>query len=138
MATVLSTAPKLGDILIWELAPEYNRESITLTNDEASEIDLDYGHPLIESGGTWTPAVQGEENAVDGLLAEEVKALAASATKEVKILKRGPAVINIDKVPDNDVADAAFNKTTLQTRLEALSPPFVVRSEPTVVSTQTT
>jgi hypothetical protein len=138
MGTPLTLDKRLGDFLIHEESQEYCRESITLTNDESAAGSFEIGFPLLESGGTWTPARTAEHASVDGVLLENVDNLAAAGTKVVAVLRRGPAVINQNKLPAADYADAAFVAAELVARLAALSPPIIAKSEPTKTSTQTT
>lgn len=136
MATPLTSPVVLGDVVTHIESPQVCYESITLTNNTGAELNVYPGYPLNESGGVWDPTLATEEGSIDGLLAEKVEGLAAAGTRVVQILKRGPAVVNVDSLPATDVADDAFNEASIVTRLAALD--IIAREEPDVQETQDT
>jgi hypothetical protein len=138
MTTTLTKPRTEGDVVIRNFDPEYCYDSVTITNNSGAERDFVPGTPFNESGGTWDPTQDTEEASIDGILVEHVKGLANNGTKVVRMLVRGPAVLNRDALPTVDYTNTAFNLATVATRLLALSPPIICRREPTKVSQQTT
>lgn len=130
----------IGDVVksVWH--PGYNYVSGLYENHLGAAIDLDdpVGMPVKLVGGKWRSVVAGDEANVGGLLVyDKPLQLAAGATHADKflVLRRGPALVNRDKIRTTDAAGAALNVTTVMTALNALL--IIEQIEPTQTSTQT-
>lgn len=135
---------RLGDLLVFELHPGYQRESAYIKNASGSAVDITdpLGYPLKTDGaGGYELAFSGDEGSVIGLvLYEKEMSIAAGARMPVPIpvLTRGPAILNYSAgLPTLDAAGAAFTISTIIATLKALSPPMISLAEPTIQSTQT-
>lgn len=124
----------LTDLLRYEVNPDFTRDAVTLRNGTASPVTLTdpVGYPLKYVSGKYLLAVAGDEGTVDALLlaTEDFEAVGATtdfAGKQVALV-RGPAIISKAGLPTVDVANAAFNLTTLIATLAALG--IQVHTEP--------
>lgn len=139
---VLTKRKVLGDVLKYLLSSFFCLESATVKNTSGSTVTVTepVGYPVKLTGSQLCLAVAGDEANVVGLILtqssfEELANNAITAGPH-SILKRGPAVVDLDQLPTLDCEGAAFNVTTLATRLLTLD--IVCRSEPETVSEQTT
>jgi len=135
---------RLGDLLIFELHPGYQRVSAVVKNGSGSAVDITdpVGYPVKTDGaGGYALAFAGDEAGVLGLLLwmhELSIAAGVATTYQVPILVRGPAILDYTGgIPALDAAGAAFTISTILTTLKALSPPMVPLAEPTISVTQT-
>lgn len=141
----------IGDLLRFEVQPEYCREAVTVqfTNadtENAVTIELadPMGYPLkFVSGTTYELALAADANTVDALLLADYMPdleVAAEGTEaypgKYTVLVRGPADIRKSALPTEDVLGDAITTATLVTQLKTLS--ILCRDEPTVTSTQST
>ena len=141
----VQTQPRrIGDLVIFELHPGYDRVSATVKNGSGSAVDIldPVGYPLKSDGsGGYALAFAGDEASVIGLLLwmHEVNPAAGVYTPQpLPILTRGPVLIDATMgIPVNDAAGSAFNVATIISTLKALSPPIIAINEPAIVQTQT-
>ena len=135
---------RLGDLLIAEFHPSYNRASAYVYNGSGSAVDIldSLGYPVKSDGsGGYALAFSGDEGSVLGLILfqHEIKLAGTTrATFLVPILVRGPAIIDYSGgIPLLDAAGGSFNITTINTTLKALSAPILPFAEPSISVTQT-
>lgn len=87
----------LQDLVLWELETRYNRRKVVLTGVAAAgSVEYPIGRILkLGAGGEGTAlgVVAGNTAVARYILAERVVLLNA-ATAEVKVIKRGPCIIN--------------------------------------------
>lgn len=132
-----------GDILIFELTPEYNRVSAKVKNGGAAAVDIldPMGFPVKSDGaGGYAIAYAGDEASVIGLIIFNKELAIVNAQYSlfaVPIIVRGPAVFDASNLPLLDAAAApgTFNQATLQSTLKALN--IIPLVEPAIVATQT-
>lgn len=137
-------ARRIGDLLIWEPHPGYTSVSALIKNLGGTNADITdpLGYPLKTDGsGGYALAYSGDESSIIGLLLFMHELVIAASTGvsafPVRVLVRGPVLIDPVNIAVNDVAGSAFNNTTIQTTLKALSPPMIMLTEPAIVATQT-
>lgn len=135
---------RLGDLLIYEMHPGYQRVSATVKNGSGSAVDITdpIGYPVKSDGsGGYSLAFAGDEASVIGLIlfGNELSIAAGVYTSfQVGILVRGPAIVDYTGgLPTADAAGSNFTISTIVTTLKALSPPIMPYAEPTIVATQT-
>lgn len=135
---------RIGDLLIYELHPGYQRVSALVKNGSGSAVDIidPVGYPVKSDGsGGYALAFAGDEGSILGLLLwmHEISIAAGVYTVQpLPILVRGPAVLDYTAgLPATDAAGASFTISTILTTLKALSPPMVPLAEPTISATQT-
>lgn len=137
------------DILMWYANREYCLTAATVKNVSGSTITVTdlIGMPVKNNAGTWefilTAASADAEGIIVGTNGDRgVTALAtATATTDKYIIAyRGPIILNKSKIAVNDMADAAYSASAIETALAALSPPILLVTEPlaAVTSTQET
>lgn len=145
--TVLTERKRSYDFLkeYLDSQPNYNFEAATIKNVSGAAISagaLYPGLPLLYNTDHWETVAAGSVSGADGFFCDDKcsEALAnnATSTKKYKILKRGPATVNLDAVGNDLDADAAYNKTTVLGVLEAMSPPVLQYRDPATTETQTT
>lgn len=110
----------LGDLLKWIAHPGYCLVAGTFKN--AGAVSVDYsgmlGMPVKLSGGFYVPVLATDEDNAEGLLVvTEDFTLAASGTKKVSVLVRGPAIVHEQALPVNDVDGDALTWATIKTAL---------------------
>lgn len=125
---ILDHSTVLGDILIFEAHDEYSRESVVVTNPEANANTFGIGYPLAAG----VPLLNAAIGTMDGILLERFIA-GASEAKKCAVLRRGPAVVNVTRLPTADYNGTTFTLATIKTQLLAMDPPVVWRAEPTGV-----
>lgn len=143
--TVFDSVQRVHDFIKAEWEQRYSRVKGTIKNSTGADFDVDAikpGTPLSKiSEGVWETVDSGGESGIDGFYADSRKfpalANAATSTKKYSILVSGPALINLDKVP-NDPSGDAYVTADLKTRIEALSPPIRFLLEPATTEEQTT
>jgi hypothetical protein len=144
MATPLSKGRTQGDIFRHVHHPSYCLVSAKLVNPDATARAAQslLGQPVKASGANYVLVKSTDEAAAIGLVfSEGLIALGASevTAKKYAILRRGPAVIDRDSLPANDVAGTAFDTVAeLVTAYAALSPPIIPVDQPDTYSEQTT
>lgn len=134
---------RIGDVIIFELTPEYNRVSALVKNGGAAAVDIlnPMGFPVKSDGaGGYAIAYAGDEASVIGMIVfmkELAIGIGVYSAFTVPILVRGPAVIDISSVPTQDAAASpgTFNLTTLATTYKGLN--IIPYTEPSIVATQT-
>lgn len=140
-------AAVLGDLFI-EGSLTFATDTAKVRNNTGSEVELNQenvlGMPVIagtDAGAEYNLAVAGQEASVTGIILDvepdgETIAATTNGTKKYQVINRGAGVIlNQDKLAVNDIAGAAFNQTTLRTRLVALG--FKLKHEPLATETLT-
>ncbi|HOM61919.1 MAG TPA: head decoration protein [Anaerohalosphaeraceae bacterium] len=112
----------VGEVVKFELPLNYNRESITLKQNQNATADLEIGTVLKYASG-WEPVVSGSESSAAAILLEKVSKESLAAVGGVKALAlvRGPAIVDKDNLSVKVVAVVAA--------LEALG--IICRAEPT-------
>ncbi len=112
----------VGEVVKFELPLNYNRESITLKQNQIATADLEIGTVLKYASG-WEPVVSGSESSAAAILLEKVSKESLAAVGGVKALAlvRGPAIVDKDNLSVKVVAVVAA--------LEALG--IICRAEPT-------
>lgn len=137
---IFTDRSNVGDFLKNEYDERYNRVAGTIKNVAGNTIAANSmipGQPLTLNATQWETAVAGGEAAVDGFLVDsrghEELADDAITEKEYSILVRGPALVNPDAMPAQDLVTSpgTFNKTTLITTLASLG--IMVLREPATV-----
>jgi hypothetical protein len=142
----------LGDLIRAEFHRAYNYVEAPLVNPNSTSAgDLNgfnpLGQPVKASGNNYVFVLATDEASTIGLVADQrLLNLLHSATSGERylILRRGPAVIDYDAIPANDVAagggsaGTAFTVATIVTALAALSPPIIAVRELTPTKEQTT
>ncbi len=124
-----------GDFIVSEYDAAYCREKVEIDVAGLSleaNVLLPAGTPFNGNNVEGAAGISG----CDGLLIQPVTLMPGMATIKCAVLRRGPAVINIDALPDEDIAGSTINKTTWRTAIEALG--IVCRTEPEVQEEQTT
>ena len=116
---VLSQPPSLGDLLKYELNPNYTRESVTLLAGTKYPLGAVLGEVTASGKYTLSPATgtDGSETAAAVLL-EAVDASAADATGLV--LVRGPAILSKAQLTVDATVDDAAKLATKHGELIAL------------------
>jgi hypothetical protein len=124
----------IGDILVWEVAAEYCRESVTLAapEDATDPTTFEVGYPVDLDG---VPLEAADIADVEGITIQRIT-VPVEETRKVGVLARGPIVINGNGLPTKDYAGASINMTNFKNALAALG--FVIRTEPTIQFTQET
>lgn len=144
--TTLTERSREYDFLKHFYHPEYCFEVGTVKNNssvDADAGDIGPGLPLLLNSTQWETVAAGSVSGMDGFFIGDgdvpCEAIAAAATsvKSYRILVRGPAIVNLDAVPVDIDAGAAYNKTTIRTAIRAFVPPIMEYREPTQTSTQT-
>lgn len=129
ITAVFNENDNVGDFLKNEYDERYTRVSGTIKNIVGNTIAANSmvpGQPLNLNAGQWELVAAGTESGIDGFLVDrrghEELANNAITAEEYSILERGPALVNPDAMPTNDLATvpAAFNVATLITRMAAL------------------
>lgn len=140
---VLHKSKPLGDVFKSVFHPAYNYEGANILNDTGADLEkVDVcAQPVKKSGADWVFVLAGDEANVEGLLhSQELLTLADNevTTKPRAAMTRGPAIVNKDGFPDNDVAGDALDKDALALALAALDVPIVSVVDPSQTTTQTT
>jgi hypothetical protein len=118
-----------SDVLVSEYDPAYCRESILLTNPDAdNEITFPVGTAVTLAG---VPVLAAAHANTRGITLEAVT-LAGGGSALVPVLARGPATVNKAGLNATDYAGDPITIANIVTQLAALSPPVIVRNEPTV------
>ncbi len=129
----------IADVVRWMVHQGFCIVSSKLVNPIASEIELNpVGQPVKVSGANHVFVQDGDEANATGLVMYDKKIIirANATTDELyPILKRGPALIDEDALPSNDINGDAFTVSTLVTAYAALN--IRVQQEPAKTSTQT-
>lgn len=137
LSGALTSGKVLGDVLKFISHPGINYESGVLTNASGSTQDVPnpIGQPVKRSSTKWVFVLAGDEANVDGLLLYQrpisgSKALlnATDFDEKVLVLVRGPALINADALPAEDVAGDALDQADLEAALLVLG--IVSQHEP--------
>lgn len=131
-----------GDLLIHVEYLGYCTRTATVRNQSGASVRINncqgIGYPVKAgtNGADFDLAFAGDEANVTGLLVkcerephDETIAATTTAPNRWMVLVHPPAILNQDKFAVNDLAAAAFNQATLQTRLKALG--YELRKEPT-------
>lgn len=138
---------RVGDLLVHIESHQYNQQTAIINNPTASEVVLDdfVGYPLVAAtdAAPYTQpahekifdlAVAGQEASVVALFlspnGETIPANTVGTRLSCVIDKPDGVVLNQNKLALLDVAGAAFNQTTLRTRLNTLG--YKLREEPTL------
>jgi len=116
----------------WSIAPKVQ----FFVNGTVTTRTLDnvVGYPVVAgtNGADFNLAVAGDEANITGLVLDgPVPETIANATNSVgvyQVLHKVPAIVNKNGIRTTDIAGAAFNVTTIETRLKALN--FEVRTIP--------
>ena len=89
----------VGEVVKFELPLNYNRESITLKQNQIATADLEIGTVLKYASG-WEPVVSGSESSAAAILLEKVSKESLAAVGGVKALAlvRGPAIVDKDNL----------------------------------------
>jgi hypothetical protein len=141
--TPLTKGRTLGDVLrnLWHNG--YCLASKKLVNPLGAAIELNpLGQPVKASGENMVFVQDGDEaNAIgivvhDGLVSLE--ASPAVSTRPYPVLVRGPALVDRDSLPTEDVNGDDFDVDALVEAYEAFNPPLVPVDQPTTVSEHTT
>jgi hypothetical protein len=143
ISQLLTRARALGDVFKWLMHPGYNLVSAKLVNPVAAAITITdpCALPVKASGANYVIVLATDEaNAIGLLYFDKPITLGISATSALlyPFLIRGPALIDKDALPANDVAvsPGAYTNATLVTALAARN--IIAQSEPTKTSQQTT
>ena len=143
ISTSLTQGRKLGDVFKWLMHPGFNLVSAKLVNPIASVITITSpaGLPVKASGANYVIVLATDEaNALGLLYWQNPITLGASAVSDLlyPFLIRGPALIDKDALPTQDVAASpgTYTNATLVTALAARN--IIAMSEPTKTSQQTT
>lgn len=144
--TTLTNRKRGSDFVKTEWEQRYTRVSGTIKNQTGVAVAqgaIKPGQPLNLNGTQWETLNVGSEAGADGFFVDDrvVPAIGIGATTDLEydILARGPALVNLDVVPDDpDGTTGAYDLSALETRLGALSPPIIVMREPTSTTVQTT
>lgn len=144
--TVFTEQPRPYDFLKEEYDQRYTRTTGTIQNKTGVTIAagaIQPATPLNLNGTQWETLNVGSESGADGFFIDHriVPSLAndAISTLEYQILVRGPALVNLDAVPDDpDGSTGPYTLADLKTRMLALVPPIVVLREPATTQEQTT
>ena len=141
--TPLTKGRTLGDVVrnLWH--PAYCMGEFFLVNPNAVAYAAQslVGQPVSISGDEATLLEPGGEANAEGILMHPgLLELGISETTDKKypVLLRGPALIDQDSLPLEDLAGVAFTVATLVTAYAALDPPIIVQRQPTTLSEQTT
>jgi hypothetical protein len=127
----------IGDLIKHEDSHIVTRDVRTLTNGTQAAISLDIGAPIIVSSATACgECAAASVNTANAILLTKVTDLAAGASIDVVLLRRGPAAIDFAALEDTDYVAAAITMATYVTAIEALG--IVVRYEPDNIERQTT
>lgn len=121
--TPLTEGQSVHDWLIREYLDVYCREVVTFRNPTAGALSFTNGMVTEVSGGKHIPVAVAANAA--GVLMENVYNLAATTDITALVLKRGPALVNEDRLIINGLVLA-----TIMTALAALSPPILAYKEP--------
>ena len=143
ISTKLTRGRVLGEIFKWIMHPGYNLVSAKLVNPVAAAMTITSpaGLPVKASGANYVVVLATDEaNALGLLYWDKPITIGASATSDLlyPFLIRGPALIDKDALPANDIAvsPAAYTIATLVTAYAARN--IISMSEPTKTSSQTT
>lgn len=138
LSGAIASGRVIGDVLKYISHPGINYESGTLTNSSGTDQDVPdpIGQPVKRSSTKWIFVLAGDEANVDGLLiyqkplsGNKVLVNGTDLDEKVLILVRGPALINADALPAEDVAGGTLDQADLETALEALG--IISQHEPT-------
>lgn len=124
-----------GDFVVSEYNAAYTREEVEVDVDAlnlTTDLVLPAGYPLDGNELEVAAGIAG----CDGLLLQPVTLTTDMVSIKLAVLRRGPAVINMDQLPLVDKAGATINRTTWATALAALG--IVVRYESDFQEEQTT
>lgn len=139
----ISKGRTMGDVVRYVLHPGYCIVSAYVVNPNAAAYAAQnlVGQPVKASGANYVFVESTDEAAVIGLfMHDKPVALGVSETTTIKypILVRGPALVDQDSLPVNDVAGVAFDTVAqLVTALAALDPPIIAVRQPVTESEQT-
>lgn len=143
--TTLTSRTRGADFVKAYWDDRYNFDAVQIKNMSGSDQvagAIQVGTPLNNNGGVWETLDDAAESSADGWVVDDrvIPALANNATTTLyyKILVRGPAVVNLDKIAPALDGDLAYDLDAMQTRMEAMNPPIVVLREGTTTTTQTT
>lgn len=124
---------------------EYCFDAVTIKNTAGVALDAGAilpGTPLLYNTDHYELVAAGSVSGMDAFFADdqpsEELAIGATSTKKYQILKRGPAIVNLDQIPADLYTGAAFNLTTVADAIAAFNPPIEVFREPETSTTQTT
>lgn len=146
MTTVFTDRIRAADLVkaLWD--ERYQMVAVTIQNKTGVATAagaIGVGSPVNLNGSQWETINVGQESTSDGLVIDNaiIPALAINGITDNKyrVLVRGPALINLDAIPDDpDGATGTYTLADLATRLAALNPPIMVLREPTKQTVQST
>jgi hypothetical protein len=119
---------RLSDVFIDVPRAEYGMTAATIKNATGAAVDFTkedlIGRPVKFVTDHWELAIPGTDEAtVDGLIYDPTEGLAlannATSTSKFVILRRGPALVDLDKIK------TGFTLATLATALAGLNPPII-------------
>lgn len=120
---------RVGDFLVWEVEERYTRVAARIQNKTAVALAAGAivpGTPLNLNSAQWETINSGSETGIDGFFvdtrAHEALAIDAITAKRYSILVRGPALINKNAIPLNDLTATpdAYVLATIVTRCATL------------------
>lgn len=143
ISTSLTKGRALGFVFKWLMHPGFNLVSAKLVNPVAAAMTITdpCGLPVKASSTNYVIVLATDEaNAIGLLYYDRPITIGSSATSDLlyPFLIRGPALIDKDALPANDIAvsPAAYTIATLVTAYAARN--IIAQIEPTKTSTQTT
>lgn len=136
--TVLSNPSRLGDLVKWETRREFCRVQVTITTGADISLAQGLGYPIIDAGdGTAALAVAATDGNTNALLLEVGPIdFVDSVAKTVTILRRGPAIVNSNKIIVTDHAAAAMTLADIVGGLASEN--ITVVAEPVEIEVQVT
>lgn len=143
MSVLEQSEVRTSDFVLDEYDQRYTRMAVKIKNNTGVALAagaIQVGHPLTINGTDYETTNAGGEAAFDMFVIDPrvVEALAIGATTELEyeVLVRGPALVNVDAIPDTDPDGAsALDKTALVTAMKAFNPPIIPLYEPETQST---
>lgn len=127
---ILTDEVRVDELLLWETDPRYCREDATIIGVAAAgEQNWIRGQILKSASANYTAVVSGDTSAANAVLLAPVT-ITDDGTVKAPILKRGPALVNTDKL----VSVATTNLAAQKAALVALGMKLV--SEPAKQTTQ--
>ena len=117
--SVLRQPATQGDVLKYEVNPNYTRETVTLLAGTAYPVGAVLGR--ITASGKYTLATSGGSDGAQNAAAVLLYAIDASDTDAIGVvLRRGPAIISRAALTFDDSVDDASKITTKHEQLTAL------------------
>jgi hypothetical protein len=94
------TRPEVGDVLLVEFEPRFNRDALTIKNNTGAAYDFKVGQTLLigvaGDAGTYVPA---PASAADAVLAKDIGEVAnAASVVNTPCWVRGPLILNKNKL----------------------------------------